>query len=167
MMRRLFIMRHAKAARPTPGQDDFDRPLTDRGRSDADEIGRVIATEGYAPATVICSSAKRTRETLDGLLRSLPGDIEVRMTRNAYGAAPDALLGLVGATRPEIAGVMVVGHNPELHTLAIMLTAAAEPLRTGLPTGTLAIIGFDTETWENLPPSGKLLAFHVPRGDSR
>src|SRR5947199_719058 len=96
MTRTLVILRHAKAERPT-GVADIDRPLTGRGHEDAAAAGAWLASRGYAPDLVLCSPAKRTRQTWHGVAMALAGAPEVRYEPALYAGAVDEALDLVAA----------------------------------------------------------------------
>ena len=117
-MDRLILMRHAKAERRSASGDDFDRLLTDDGRGDAAMVGLALAKDGLAPTLVLVSAAQRAVETWETMRGSFPR-ARTQVLRNLYNAAPmeilDALEGATAAT------VMVVGHNPGIHELAVGL----------------------------------------------
>ncbi|MEU1901675.1 histidine phosphatase family protein [Nocardiopsis dassonvillei] len=115
--RRLLLMRHAQAEN---GFEDFERGLTDRGRSQAEAVGRLLAERGYVPDHVICSAARRTRQTLDGVLGAMEAGVrpEVDYSEAAYSAGVDTLLELVNQVDPDAGTVLVVAHNPTVAQLA-------------------------------------------------
>lgn len=147
-MRRLILMRHAKAERGSPTGEDFDRPLSPRGEEDAALMGQVLARAGLSPDFGLVSSAERTRQTWALAAQSFPG-AKARLTRALYHADPDALLEEIGA-EGEAETLMVVGHNPGIHALALRLLAwsAAPPSVSarfdhGFPTATAAVFQLD------------------------
>lgn len=117
--RTLLLLRHAKAEAGY-GVIDYDRSLTDRGHEQARRVGRLLAEEGYTPDHVICSAAKRTRQTLDGVLEALggPDGPEVDYSESAYTAGVDSLLELITYVDPQVRTLLVVGHNPTIAQLA-------------------------------------------------
>ncbi|MET9784017.1 SixA phosphatase family protein [Nocardiopsis alba] len=117
MTRTLLLMRHAQAE-DGAGRVDFDRPLTDRGRAQAESVGRLLVERGYRPDHVVCSSALRTRQTLEGVLAAMGHEPEVDHTEAAYLAGPESLLELVGYVDPEVNTLLVVGHNPTIAQVA-------------------------------------------------
>lgn len=156
--RTLLLMRHA-SAEIGPGLRDFDRALTDHGRGQAETVGRLLAELGYAPDHVICSAARRTRQTLDGVLRAMEPATppEVDYSEAVYSAGPDALLESVNHVDPDADTVLVVAHNPTVAQLAASFVgpaalAAYEP-------ATVAAIELEVE-WLYAAPgtgSGRLL----------
>jgi phosphohistidine phosphatase len=163
---RLHLLRHAKSSWKT-GEADFDRPLSKRGRKDAEAIADLIVARGFRPALILCSAARRARETLLPLISRLDGEAEVVFTRLVYEADAEALLDLIRRSRG-VASLMVVGHNPTLEDLAIRLAggddAGAIPrLHRGFPPAALATIGFDAGEWSDIgEATGRLLDFHLP-----
>lgn len=146
-MRRLIILRHAKAQR-APGEDDFDRPLSARGHTDAAIMGRVLAGEGLSPDRVLVSSALRTRETWEGLAPHFP-KADVRYRRDLYLADAHTLLAAI-EEEADADTVMVVAHNPGVHTLAsgLLRRDSAPPstvarLERGYPTSTALALSID------------------------
>ncbi|OLT29451.1 histidine phosphatase family protein [Nocardiopsis sp. CNR-923] len=119
MSRTLLLMRHAKAEHGQAGAD-FARSLNDKGRSQSEKVGRLLAEHGYVPDHVICSAALRTRQTLDGVLGAMePGSApEVEYSEAAYSAGVDALLEMVNYVDPDVRTLLVVGHNPTIARLA-------------------------------------------------
>ncbi|MBR8742009.1 histidine phosphatase family protein [Nocardiopsis sp. MG754419] len=117
MNRTLLLMRHAKAEDGF-GMADVDRPLSDKGHRQAERVGRLLSEEGYAPDHVICSSAERTRRTLEGVLTAMDLNPGVDHTEAAYLAGPDSLLDLITYVDPGVRTLLVVGHNPTIAQVA-------------------------------------------------
>ena len=124
-MRRLYLLRHAKAVQDASG-GDHERPLNARGREDAPMAARAAAARGFVPALVLCSTAKRTSETLALALPFFTPPPEVRMTPALYHAAPETILAQLGSIPADIGSVMIVGHNPGLQDLAAELAGAGK-----------------------------------------
>jgi phosphohistidine phosphatase len=168
-MRRLLLLRHSKAVPAGPGEPDFDRALAPRGRRGARRIGQYLARERQAPELILCSAARRTRETLAEVLVSLAQDAEIALERQLYMASAAQLLARLRAVRSKVRAVMVVGHNPGIERLAAMLTGGGDArliaaLRAKFPTSGLAILEFpERPSWSRLgPATGRLVAFEVP-----
>lgn len=165
--RTLLLLRHAKSSWADPGMDDFDRPLNPRGKRAVADIAHLLTGMPAQPDLVLCSSARRTRETLDGVRSGLAGDPETRFDRSLYLADADHLARVVQAL-PDIGCAMLIGHNPGLHELAVMLAgdgdhALRRRLAEHFPTGALAIVTFRGAWRTARPGSGHLAAFKVPR----
>jgi phosphohistidine phosphatase len=139
-MRQLVLLRHAKAAVDSDTGQDFDRPLTARGREDAPVVGKALAAAGAAPQLMLASSAKRTRETWELASAAFPG-VEARFLDELYDATAETLLHLVEHSKVE--RLMVIGHNPGLQELAIRLARRNTPLdaavRAKFPTAAAAL----------------------------
>ena len=163
-MSRIFLLRHAKAAVALPGMRDFDRPLERSGRSDAEAVGRIMLARDLLPETVLCSAAKRTRETWDIVSAGWP-DTEVDFLEPLFSG--DAATYLDAARSAKGGSVMLVGHNPMTEALAFALlapgAAAGGRLGAGFPTTGLAVIDFDGELADVEPGAGRLAAFVSPK----
>lgn len=166
----LCLLRHAKSSWDDPRQDDFDRPLTKRGTRAASEIGAWLAANAMKPDLILCSSAVRTQATLALVLRELgapPPPVEI--SEALYLAPAGDMLDRIKTVKGSPARLMVIGHNPGLHTLALSLLATGERseiarLAMGFPTGALAVILFDVTRWSDIRPSiGRLARFVSPR----
>jgi phosphohistidine phosphatase len=172
-MRRLMLLRHAKTETDAPSGQDHDRRLDDRGRSDAGEIGHWIARNPPFPNLVLVSSAVRTRQTWDLVWEEMKDRVpapEVETLDELYGAEPTQLLKMVRmASRADPKRLMLIGHNPGMHELALMLAgsgdkAARKALEDNLPTSGLAVLDFDTDDWTDVAfRRGKLTLFVSPK----
>ncbi len=166
-MRTLLLMRHAKSDWAQLGLTDFDRPLNDRGQKAARRMGLWMKEARVQPDWVICSSACRAQQTLDGLREplSMP-DTQIQHEARAYLAAPDTLLSLLADCPHDKAHVLLIGHNPGLEELLTHLCGNTVPLsKTGklMPTATLAQIALDDD-WHHLDSgSGRLIEIVRPR----
>ena len=166
--RRLLLLRHAKAERG-PGLEDHERPLARRGRRDAERMGAEVARRRLAPERILCSSSRRTRETLDAILPQLPAGPAVVIDRELYLASPEAILARIADVDDRVRTLLVVGHNPGIAALAEQLAAGGDAhalarLREKLPTCGLAEIRTRASRWRDLAPGGGILAaFLTPR----
>jgi phosphohistidine phosphatase len=167
--RTLVLLRHAKAEQ-APGLPDEDRPLTRRGHADSAAAGAWLAHRGYLPGLVLCSPARRTRQTWHGVavaLTDAAGDIdapEVRLERNAYAGTPESLLALVQGVGEEVRTILLVGHNPAISYLSALLNPGTTTDPDGLRTAGIAVHGVDG-AWSACAPDGApLIASHTARG---
>jgi phosphohistidine phosphatase len=136
-VRTLVIMRHAKAATGTEAAD-IDRPLTPRGRSDAAAAGPWLAGHGYSPDLVLCSAARRARETWQSVAPGLGSERPVRYLEDLYGAVAGELLAALHGLADPVRTLLLIGHNPALSTLSLVLDpAGADP--GGLRTAGIAV----------------------------
>jgi len=168
-MRRLYLLRHVKSSWDEPGVADRDRPLAPRGRKAGKRIAAYLREEGAAPAVVLCSSALRTRQTLEAILPALAGDPELLVEDGLYAASADTLLARVHAVPAAAGSVLLIGHNPGIGDLALELAGGGDAdalgrLREGFPTGALATYSVAADAWDELAPGGAELAgYVVPR----
>ena len=171
----LFLLRHAKSSWDEPGLADFDRPLAKRGRKAAPLAGAEMARRGWLPDLALVSPAKRARQTWKRAGKALADAAgakqapETRFAEALYMAAPEAILALLHAVPDNTGSVVVVGHNPGLEELAILLAGpgsdamALDGARAKFPTSALARFSFDG-AWKDLAPGGAALTgFLRPR----
>jgi phosphohistidine phosphatase len=173
-MRRLMLLRHAKTENDAPSGEDFDRALDRRGHADSVEIGRWLVGSPYRPDVVLVSPALRARQTWDGiapLLAETGADTEVAYLPDLYLADPADLLRIVrDAATHDPRSLMLIGHNPGLHEIALMLAgttgdfATRHALAGNLPTSGLVVIDFDVDDWRQVTfRRGRLVLFVSPR----
>jgi phosphohistidine phosphatase len=169
-MRRLLLLRHAKTERPEPGQRDRDRKLMERGRADATVIGAYMIRHRLVPDLVAVSPATRAQETWALVAAVFPRGKTPRIVNDEriYNASAETLAELIRETR-DARALLVVGHNPGLHDLAVQLIASGDAgprasLDEKLPTSGLAVIDLALDDWSRLQDSaGKLERFVSPR----
>jgi phosphohistidine phosphatase len=124
-MRRLILLRHGKAESVSATGGDFDRCLTERGRRDCALIGRALAEAGVRPDLALVSAARRAQETWEEVAHAFP-NAQVETVRGLYLAAPEQIAAAVRAVDENLC-VIVVGHNPGLHELALELADGVTP----------------------------------------
>ncbi|MEV4113516.1 histidine phosphatase family protein [Nonomuraea sp. NPDC049695] len=153
-MRTLIVLRHAKADHIL-GLADRERPLTGRGERDARRAGDEIRAAGLAPDVVLCSPAVRTRRTAE---IAFP-EVEISFERDIYEAYPEDLLEVVRRADPELSTVVLCGHNPGVHELALALAGGDHVFRPG------AFVVIELESaWEDLwPGQGRLITHWDPK----
>lgn len=168
-MMRLLLLRHAKSSWDVAGQADFDRALATRGRRAATMIGEHLATHRLVPDRILCSSARRTRETLTGILPLIASDLDIRITRDLYEVGPEAYIDAIAALGGGARTLLLIGHNPAVQETALELIASGNPaLRDEIagkyPTAGLAVVDFEIHKWSELRPrTGRVVAFFRPR----
>ena len=165
-MRTLYLLRHAKSSWDDPDLEDAERPLADRGRRAAGLIGDYMRANAIEPELVICSPAVRARQTLDGLGDAV-GAASVEIEPRLYDAHESDLLARVRRVDGEIDSVMLIGHNPSIERLALLLAAEGDLLdevRAKYPTGALATLVLDAGDWsEASAGEAELAGFVKPR----
>lgn len=141
-LQRIYLLRHAQAAWPAPGESDFDRMLDDTGRVEASTIAGLVAERGYLAERVVCSGARRCRETAETVCRAFGRDFPIRTASELYHGMVDSYLAVVAAEK-DAATLMIVGHNPTIEELLETLVgsdAAWAAIGSGYPTAGLAVI---------------------------
>jgi phosphohistidine phosphatase len=167
-MRRLLLLRHAKTERAEPGQRDRDRKLTKRGRDDAPAIGAYMARHGLTPDLALVSPAKRAQETWALVAPAFAKAPRLVVEDRIYNATAEDLFKIISETRGAHS-LVVVGHNPGLHDIAVQLIAsgdveARERVAEKLPTAGLVVIDLAFDDWSRLHlHSGRLERFVTPR----
>jgi phosphohistidine phosphatase len=150
-MRALYLLRHAKSSWDDPSLDDHDRPLAGRGRKAGAAMAGYLLEHGIATELVLCSTATRTRQTLELLAEAVAG-AEVAYEAALYGAPAATLLRRLRSIPDGVHSVLLIAHNPGVHDLALEL-AAPSPKRAAMeakfPTGALAALRFDG-SWSEL-----------------
>ena len=164
--RRLILLRHAKS--DWPDVPDQDRPLAKRGKRDAPVIGRWLHDHGYLPDTVICSAARRTRQTWELVAPELGGSPSVTFEPRAYAASAMTLLYLVRELPATSRTALLIGHNPGVAELATSLALPPDgddaPIR--FPTAAVAILDVSGD-WAGLAPGQARLLDHTTPADLR
>jgi len=166
--RKLLLLRHAKSAWPDVA--DHERPLARRGRRDAPFAGRWLRAAGLVPDCVVCSTARRARETWQLAAAELDASAAASFDQRVYGAAADELLDLARGSAPGARRLLIVGHDPAMQQLTLALASAStddadtlDRVRDKFPTAAIAVLEF-TGTWQELGPArARLINFVVPR----
>jgi len=158
-MPELILLRHAHAEPAAPGQADLDRPLSPEGLAEAEAAGRWLAAHDLVPDCVLCSPARRTRETLEAVLAAV-GYVEQRLAPEVYEATPGALIALADAHR-DAERLLIVGHNPGLERLAALLHSGQSGDYRGMPPGAIAVLALPADAAVE-PGVGTLSAFWWP-----
>ena len=165
-MKQLFLLRHAKSSWDDPGLVDHDRPLAPRGRRAVRLIAEHVGREGVTPALVLCSSSRRTRETLEGIAPTLGEAMPVQIEGGLYAASEQRLLERLRAVEDGVGSLLLIGHNPGVEQLALSLAGGGQNL-AGLsrkyPTGALATLEFSGRWGDLRPGSAELTDFVTPK----
>jgi len=158
-MRELILLRHAHAEPASPGQADLDRPLSPEGLAEAEAAGRWLAEHGLVPDCVLCSPARRTRETLEAVLAAI-GYVDQRLEDGIYEATPGALAAIADAHR-DTERLLLVGHNPGLEQLAALMHSGQSGDYRGMPPGGIVVLTLPVEA-DIEPGIATLSAFWWP-----
>jgi len=170
-MKRLFLLRHAKAVPAESGIEDFDRTLMLSGMQDAGAMARYLRKSEYAPDLILCSDSARTTQTAELVLHEIECGIEYR--DSLYLAETAKILAAVRGAPATVSALMIVGHNPGLEASAALLArepvrrkerARQEALEEKFPTCALAVLDFDVGRWRDVAQgAGKLVEFVRPK----
>lgn len=164
----LILFRHAKAVSGTGERLDAERALTARGKEDAQRAGERLRQLKLLPDLVLCSTSRRTRETLEGLEKSLGSPFRVEYTARLYLTPPAEVLSQIQQTPEFHRSLVVIGHNPALHELSRALAGkgdeeALEALALKFPPAALAVLRFSARPWARIAlGEGELEALMLP-----
>jgi phosphohistidine phosphatase len=167
LVKQLFILRHAKSSWDHPGLEDHERPLAPRGQRACTVMAEHFRTNAIKPELVLCSSSRRTRETLEGVAPAGDHVIEPEL----YSASAEHVLDRLRQLPDDLSSVMVIGHNPAVQMLVLRLArrdgdgvAVRSAVERKFPTGALATLTFECG-WAELAAGGAHLAeFLTPKG---
>jgi|SRR5205085_8553944 len=166
-MKTLTLLRHAKSGWDVPVARDFDRPINARGRKAARAMGREMRRLDLGFDLVLASPALRVTQTLTELAQGYGAAVETRFDDALYLAPVEALLALVRAVDDAESRLLLVGHNPGMEQLALLLSEAGElrdEIAAKYPTAALAEIAFEVDHWSGIAPGeGRLARFIRPR----
>ena len=159
-MKRLLLLRHAKAEPATDPLVDIDRPLADRGERDARRIGERLRQQKLQPALILASPAARALRTAQLVAQAIeyPRDA-IALDRRLYLAEPAAIVEIIAAQNDAIETLLVVGHNPGLTELVHRLLPAFDV--DDLPT--CAVVGLDygeVMAWQRIAGSAAALCYY-------
>lgn len=165
-MKRLLLLRHAKAEPPGAGPD-FERPLAERGRRAAPLIGAQIERLGLRPDRVLCSPAMRARQTLYLAATEINTAPEISFLSDLYEADTTDYIEQIRLSGRDAEVLLIVGHNPAtedaVRTLASP-SADSLPWPADFPTAALAVITFQGDDWQAMRAgTGRLIDFIRPR----
>ena len=169
-VRRLYLMRHGKAeAGMPPGGGDLDRSLVDRGRRESRRMGAFCSDQAEPPTLILCSPSRRTVETCESFCEGFGESLPRRAVDSIYMGSPTTLLGVVAEGGGSENGVLLIGHNPGLHALALGLARHGPGpeyarLTKRFPTAALAIFETGIDDWAAFRAgSARLIAFKMAK----
>lgn len=164
-MNRLYLLRHARARWGEPGSGDYDRPLDHSGHEDARRLGSVMAASSLIPETVLCSGARRARETWAAMASSLK-TTDIRFLKNLYSGDASGYLDILREAGTS-QSILILGHNPMMEDLATALPhdgdkEAMAAVAHGFPACGLAVLSFPMPLSQIRPGDGYLESFLTP-----
>nr|MDQ6918773.1 histidine phosphatase family protein [Candidatus Dormibacteraeota bacterium] len=159
----LHLLRHAKSDWDDKSLTDHERPLAPRGVKAAHQLARHLEDSPIVVDLVICSTARRTRETLE-LIRQALGDVSVKFDDDLYAASTDKLLARLHRVPAKVGAVMLIGHNPGMEELAWLLLGPGRA-PGDFPTAALASMTFAAaDDWRSIREgAGKRIGFVTPK----
>ncbi len=161
-MKRVVLLRHAKAEVDSPTFDDHDRALAARGHADADAMAEAMKSKKITAEIAWCSSAKRTLETWDHMAAIWGGQTQLFVKRDLYLSPPDVIMDFVQSTSDDLSSVITIGHNPGMEELAMTLDGSWMPPK--FPTCAVAVFDFDVESWSQVEPRrGSVVDYFTPK----
>lgn len=168
-MKRLFLLRHAESP-ASYGLPDHERGLSDQGLSDARALGAFLVRDRHAVDHILCSSAARTRATLDGVFESFEDQPSVVYSQTLYQGSLGDYLAAVQGLDDDCGAVLIVGHNPVIHGLAAMLaaddgSAGYQGLMTRYSPGSLSVLDCACDRWADIQAGANALVEYVAPGD--
>jgi phosphohistidine phosphatase len=165
-MKHVHLLRHAKSSWKDPALNDRDRPLAGRGRRAAKAMAGHVRDRSLDPDLVICSPARRARETLERI-ETVLGQGAVQVEPRLYESGAEGLLDVLRELPDKVDSVLLIGHNPSLQELALALAARSserERVEAKLPTGALVTLAIPVARWREVESGGaELEAFVRPR----
>lgn len=168
-MKTLTILRHAKSGWDDALLRDFDRPLNAKGQRAARLMGHHLASLGLRFDLVVASSAVRVRETIDDFARGYGDLVEPEWDKTLYLSSSDTLIDHLHALPDSANRVLLVGHNPGLEELVLLLARddgshARDAVEVKFPTASVAEIDFAVDRWADAKAGGGVLVrFIRPR----
>lgn len=161
-MKTVYIVRHAKSSWDNPSLPDFERPLNDRGKRDAPEMGRRLHKRGIMPDILLSSSAKRARSTAKRIARTLGIDEKhIRLADNLYHAEPEMILSTIQQLPDSVDNAMLFGHNPGLTDF---VNKYINVHIDNIPTCGIVAAKFNVKSWKDINHvKGELVFFDFPK----
>ena len=160
-MKTLYLIRHAKSGWSKPDTRDFERPLSRKGKKDINTIGSYLALRGINPDLILSSCALRAQETTDKLAKKIQFDGIRYYLEELYLTSLEDIKEIVMIQDDEIESMFMIGHNPQLHELANILT---DEHISKFPSLGVVAINFDITSWSEISKrKGELDFFIFPK----
>lgn len=165
----LFLMRHAKSSWDSQVDDDFSRPLNNRGIVAAQLMGNLFIEKSITPDLILCSDAVRTKQTLTIMIENGFNSPRIQYLHSLYHAGVETLYSAVQSSPVDMRSLMVIGHNPGLQMFAHellnpLVSEEGTMFYTKFPTAAFAHIQFLEQNWSDIGPnSGALICYLTPK----
>lgn len=161
IVRNLYLIRHGKSDWDADYGLDHDRPLADRGQRDADKVGAYLRRASVHPDKILCSSAIRTRQTLDRISVAAGWRSGVSVREDLYLAAPGDVISMIASQPDEVQTLVVIGHQPFTGEVAARFLGSRH---LEVPTACVIGMEFDADSWSDVDKEhGRLLMHLLPR----
>lgn len=160
-MKTILLMRHAKSSWDGKEADDRDRPISKRGKKNAEDIGKLLKEEKLKPDLILASAAVRAHQTADVVIDELKYHGDICYVNKLYMGEVEAYAQELQGLSDEVQMVLIIGHNPSLSTLLQMVTGKVE----NLPTAALAYLTMAIDSWKDfhLEAQGELVNLWRPK----
>lgn len=163
MKRTIVLIRHAKSSWANPLQSDFDRPLNDRGKRDAPEMGKKLKKEGIIPDLIISSTAKRTKQTAKRIAEETGYDVDnIKWEEKLYHCIPQVLEEVLYEVSDRIKTVIIIAHNPGITEFVNQLSPDFKT--DNMPTCGIVAAHVDAVEWNNFSMSAREVFFYEHPG---
>jgi phosphohistidine phosphatase len=159
-MKTLLLMRHAKSSWKEDNLPDHERPIKKRGKKCAERMGELLKDKELVPQLILCSTAARTRQTAEAVIKTSGFEGKIDYMDTLYLAEPGAILDMLNALPDELERVMVIGHNPGLETIVQTLGGKIK----SMPTSAIASFALPVRSWAAVDGNieGELIEFWKP-----
>ncbi len=163
-MKTLYLSRHAKSSWNNANMSDHARPLNDRGKQDAPEMGKRLRKRTPQPTIIISSSAVRAETTATILAETINYPLsDLKIDERLYGAEANDVIAIIRELDDAVDCAMLVGHNP---TFTNLINSLSGSQIDNVPTCGMAVLRFPTTTWSKIGETqGELLDFDYPKKD--
>jgi len=161
-MKRLFLVRHAKSSWDDPSLDDIDRPLNNRGKKNAPEMGLRLRKQGIMPDLLISSPANRAHTTAKKISEEIGyPKKEIQIDDRLYHGSSNSMISIIQSLKNKTSSVMLFGHNPGFTDFANMLCGINI---YNIPTSGIVAIDFSADNWSEVDyNTGELVFFDYPK----
>lgn len=171
MTKTLLLIRHADCEPERSFRSDFDRSLTEHGRLHTEHMARYLGEQGLIPDRILFSSARRARETVEGMVSAFgKTDADLQETCILYMATLDQITSVVRLSPDHAETIAVVGHNPGVACAALFLSGPeteieiVDRVTLTYPPASVSVLRFELDHWRDIGQTrGKLEQFFQPR----
>lgn len=165
MSKRFVIIRHAKSSWADLGMKDFDRPLNERGKADAPEMGERLLEAGLMPDAIYTSEAKRTQQTTSAITKAMGFDGEVVVLQKLYHAPAQIIEDVIATANDDYGAIFIVAHNPGVTEFLLLTTG--EFVTDNMPTCAIAAFEMNANSWADFHTAKKvLIKYDFPKNRS-